>query len=156
MRRIFSVLSVVLMLTLLFYGVASAASVAKNVSVADVQGKAEVMSQDSSSWAPITFGMKVGSGDTIKTEKDSYVDLSFDGAGQDALVRVDANSSMKVAEYISSSNIANKKIALDLAMGDILVKASQLRNESQFTVRTPTSVVGVRGTGFKVSVSAEK
>jgi len=144
------------MLSLLFYGAAGAAPAAKNVTVADVQGKAEVMSQDSGSWAPVTFGMKVGAGDTVKTEKDSYVDLSFDVSGQDALVRVDADSSMKIADYIASSDIANKKIALELTMGDVLVKANKLKNESQFQVRTPTSLVGVRGTGFKVSVSAEK
>lgn len=156
MRRKFNVLLGMCILSLLLYGIAYAAPAAKNVTVADVQGKVEVMSQDSGSWAPAVFGMKVGVGDTIKTEKDSYVDLSFDVSGQDALVRVDANSDMKIADYASSSNVADKKIALELAMGDILVKANQLKNESQFQVRTPTSLVGVRGTGFKVSVSAEK
>jgi hypothetical protein len=129
----------------------------KDVVVADVQGKAEVMSQGSSSWDPISFGMSLGTGDTIRTAKGSYVDLKFKGNGQDdAIVRVDSNSNMKITDYVASNDVANKKIALDLAMGDILVKANQLKNESQFQVRTPTSVVGVRGTGFKVSVSAEK
>ena len=155
-RRIFTVLSVIFVLALLSYGVVGAVSSAKNVTVADVRGKAEVMSQDSGSWAPAVFGMKVGAGDTIKTQKDSYVDLSFDVSGQDALVRVDANSNMKIADYTASNKLENKKIALELAMGDILVKANKLKNESQFQVRTPTSLVGVRGTGFKVSVSTEK
>ncbi|MCX5686829.1 MAG: FecR domain-containing protein [Candidatus Omnitrophica bacterium] len=156
MRRIFSVLSVVFMFSLLFYAAADAVSSVKNVTVADVRGKAEVIGQGSGSAAPVIFGMKVGSGDTIKTQKDSYVDLSFDAAGQDAMVRVEANSNMKIADYIASNKLENKKIALELAMGDVLIKANQLKNESQFQVRTPTSVVGVRGTGFKVSVSAEK
>lgn len=155
MRSIFTVMSLVLVASLLCCGVSLAAT--KNVAVTDVQGKAEVMSQGSGSWSPVTFGMSLSAGDTIRTAKDSYVDLKFSGSGQDdALVRVDSNSSMNITEYIASADSASKRIALDLAMGDILVKANQLKAESQFQVRTPTSVVGVRGTGFKVSVSAEK
>lgn len=141
---------------LFFTAIAGIAATGKNVAVTDAQGTVQVMSQGSSTWSPVAFGMMLSTGDTIKTGKDSYADLSFNGTGQDAIVRVDANSSMKIADYIVSDKIENKKIALDLAMGDILVKANQLKSESQFTVRTPTSVVGVRGTGFKVSVSAEK
>ncbi len=141
---------------LCFTAVAGIAATGKNVAVTDAQGSVQVMSQGSSAWSPVTFGMMLSAGDTIKTGKDSYADLSFNGSGQDAIVRVDANSSMKITDYVVAEKVENKKIALDLAMGDILVKANHLKNESQFQVRTPTSVVGVRGTGFKVSVSAEK
>lgn len=148
---------VVAMALLLSYsGTLFAAEKGKDVSVIDLKGNVEVMASGSSSWTPAVFGMKLGSGDTIRTQADSYADLNFNGMGQAALVRVDANSTMKVDTYNASMQAADRKIALDLAMGDILVKANSLKNESQFQVRTPTSVVGVRGTGFKVHVSAEQ
>lgn len=128
----------------------------KDVTIADMKGTVEVLPQGSSALVPAAIWMKLGSGDTIKTGDASYADLNFNGMGQSALVRVDANSSMKIDSYVAAANIAERKIALDLAMGDILVKANKLKDESQFQVRTPTSVVGVRGTGFKVHVSSEK
>ena len=47
------------------------------------------------------------------------------------------------------------KTLLDLAMGEILIKAQKVHGEkSQFEVKTPTSIVGVRGTTFNVKVEA--
>lgn len=133
----------------------SYAATEKNVSIADMKGSVEVMSKGSSSWTPATAYMKLGSGDTVRTKGNSYADLNFNGMGQAALVRVDANSSMKIDSYVAAMDMAARKISLDLAVGDILVKANKLKDESQFQVRTPTSIVGVRGTGFKVHVSSE-
>jgi len=138
------------------YSMSYAAEADKNVTIAEMKGTVEVLPQGSSAWVPATTWMKLGSGDMVSTKDASYADLNFDGLGQSALVRIDANSSMKIESYIASANVAERKIALNLAMGDILVKANKLKDESQFQVRTPTSVVGVRGTGFKVHVTSEK
>lgn len=129
---------------------------ANDVAVSDLQGDVKAMSPGAKEWKSVAFGTMLSSGDTLKTGQDSYVDLSFRGAGQDAVVRMNSDTTMKIESYVATSDINNKKIALDLAMGDILVKANKLKNESQFQVKTPTSVVGVRGTGFKVQVTAEK
>ena len=44
---------------------------------------------------------------------------------------------------------------LDLAIGKILISAEKLDTpDSKFEVKTPTSVVGVRGTAFSVEVEA--
>ncbi len=133
-----------------------AVAAGKDVTVVETKGTVEVMMEGTSSWVPATTWMKIGSGDTIRTKSDSYVDLNFNGMGQSALVRVDSNSTMKIESYLASKEVSERKIALDLAVGDILVKANKLKDESQFQVRTPTSIVGVKGTGFKVQVSAEK
>ena len=129
---------------------------ANKIAVMAASGDVKAMSQGSSEWKKVNFGTMLNSGDTVVTGADSYADLSFNGSSEDALVRVDPNTTMMIGAYETGQNLAAKKIALDLAMGDILVKANRLKNESQFQVRTPTSVVGVRGTGFKVQVSAEK
>lgn len=140
----------------LYCSTSYAAANEKQVTIVDLKGNVEVMQAGSSSWVRAENFMKLGTGDTVKTEGDSYADLKFNGLGEAALVRVEANSSMKIDAYVSSRFMQNRKITLDLAMGDILVKANKLKEESQFQVRTPTSIVGVRGTGFKVHVSSEK
>ena len=128
----------------------------KNVTIVDMKGRVGIIYEGSSNLTPARAWMKLGSGDTINTSEDSYADLNFNGLGQTAVVRVDENSSMKIDSYVAAEKMAETKIALDLAMGDILVKANKLKDESQFQVRTPTSIVGVRGTGFKVHVSSEE
>jgi hypothetical protein len=159
MRKIMAGAASSIILTVLiaiFLTSANAAGAAKNVAVTNAKGNVMVMSQGSSEWKKAEFGSMLGSGDTIKTGADSYADLNFSGNSEDAMVRVDANSTMKIDSYVAARAAENKKIILDLAMGDIMVKANKLKSESQFQVRTPTSIVGVRGTGFKVQVTAEK
>jgi len=136
--------------------VSYAAENVKNVSVVALGGKVEALAQGSAAWQPVRAGMKLSAGDTVRTAKNSYADLDFGGAGQAAVVRIGEDSSLKIDTYIASNRIENRKIILDLTMGDILVKVNKVKNESQFQVRTPTSVVGVRGTAFEVRVSLEK
>ncbi|MBF0254323.1 MAG: FecR domain-containing protein [Candidatus Omnitrophica bacterium] len=41
---------------------------------------------------------------------------------------------------------------IDLLIGSVLVKAEKIEGESKFKVRTPNSIVGIRGTEFEVTV----
>lgn len=150
------IITVIAISSLACSSMAADAGSAKDVSVVDMKGTVEVMEKGASNWVAATAWMKLGAGDTVRTGKDSYADLKFNGMGDTALVRVGENSSMKVDTYVSSKDVAERKIALDLSMGDVLVKANKLKSESQFQVKTPTSIVGVRGTGFKVHVESEK
>ncbi len=50
-----------------------------------------------------------------------------------------------------------KKTLLELSVGQVVIKAERLDTpDSKFEVKTPTSVVGVRGTKFSVKVDAMK
>ena len=57
---------------------------------------------------------------------------------------------------ILKENTATKKkvTVLDVSIGKILIQAEKLKDGSRFEVKTPTSVVGVRGTKFSVKVEA--
>lgn len=139
----------------------------RNVSIIDARGKVEILARGAALWADGLPGMRLGTGDTIRTGDISYADLEFggpsagsgpvpslsrDGKAQAAVVRIGANSSLTIDTYIASDNIEYRSILLDLALGEILVKVNKVKDESQFRVRTPTSIVGVRGTMFKVQV----
>ena len=157
MRRLLIVLFIgVEAVSAIGIAVSRAADGGKNVTIVEKEGDVEVMQKGTSEWKPAEIWMKLGTGDKVKTKKNSHVDLNFNGMGQAALVRVAENSSMDIKSYVAAKEMDQRKISLDLAKGDILVKASKLKGESQFQVHTPTSVVGVRGTGFKVHVSAEE
>jgi hypothetical protein len=141
--------------TVLMFGFSASAygEGGKDVTVMNISGNAEVMESGASSWIPALSGMKLGSGDTIRTKENSHLDLDFGGKAQAAVVRIAEKSSLKIDTYIASDKIEGRKITLDLAVGEVLVKVNKVKDESQFQVRTPTSIVGVRGTMFKVRTS---
>ena len=65
------------------------------------------------------------------------------------------NSQLMLRELKKDKRTGTENTLLDLAVGKILVKAQKLRDpDSKFEVKTPTSVVGVRGTNFSVQVEA--
>ncbi len=138
-----------------FFGISicPAEGIDKDVTVMSISGNAEVMESGASSWIPALSGMKLGSGDTIRTKENSHLDLDFGGKAQAAVVRIAEKSTLKIDAYIASDKIEDRKITLDLAVGEVLVKVNKVKDESQFQVRTPTSIVGVRGTMFKVRTS---
>jgi hypothetical protein len=81
--------------------------------------------------------------------------LNVDGSGQTATVEVKENSQLLLSELLVNPANGTQKTLLDLAAGEILIKAQKVKGEeSKFEVKTPTSIVGVRGTTFAVKVEA--
>lgn len=106
-------------------------------------------------WKTAKVGMVLNQGDIIRTKANSLVVLNLDGSAQTATVEVKENSQLKLAELIENKKEGIQSTFLDLALGEILIKAKKLDSEkSRFEVKTPTSIVGVRGTTFSVSVEA--
>lgn len=122
--------------------------------ISEVKGSAEVKST-SGMWTPAKPGMTLTQGDIISTKKNSWVMLNLDGQAQTATVEIKENSQLRLAELLVNKKESTQKTLLDLPLGKILIKAAKLHSEkSSFEVKTPTSVVGVRGTTFAVSVEA--
>ena len=106
-------------------------------------------------WMPAKVGMVISQGDTIRTKANSSAILNLDGKAETATVQVKANSQLTLAELVVDPKKNTQKTLLDLPLGAILIKAKKLNSElSSFEVKTPTSIVGVRGTTFAVSVEA--
>jgi len=81
--------------------------------------------------------------------------VNVDGKGQVATIEVKENSQLLFSELIIDEAMKKEKTLLDLAVGEILIKAQKVHGaESKFEVKTPTSIVGVRGTTFAVKVEA--
>jgi hypothetical protein len=58
-----------------------------------------------------------------------------------------------MAELLQDKDKETQRTLLDLSIGEILIQVDKLQAEkSSFEVKTPTSMVGVRGTTFSVKV----
>lgn len=134
---------------------AIAADTARVSKVLEVQGTVEVKA-GSGPWMPASVDMELKQGDTIRTKANSFAVLNVDGMAQTATVEVKQNTEMELAELVANKEAMTQSTLLDLALGEVLIKAKKLHSDkSKFEVKTPTSIVGVRGTTFSVTVEAQ-
>lgn len=82
-------------------------------------------------------GMLLSSGAVIRTLAGGYAELGFDETDQN-IVRVEANTTAVV--------LVQNNEKLQLLKGEVFAIIHQLPNGSSFEIRTPTAVVGARGT----------
>jgi len=123
--------------------------------VSDLKGSAQVRLTGEQGWIFAEVGMILHQGDILKTEGNSFVILSIDGKEETAIVEIEENSQLMISELVKDEERGSEKTLLDLAIGKILIKAKKIYSpESKFEVKTPTSVVAVRGTVFLVEVEA--
>jgi len=106
-----------------------------------LKGSVKILKHKSFKIAVATQGMELNSGDVIKTEKGSLVHLEMPG-GRIALIK--ENSRFKIL-----SDAKKKHVNLEFDHGEFLIGVKRkLKKEESFTVRSPSAVVGVRGTLF--------
>ena len=134
---------------------AFAEEVKRNAEIIAVRGEVQVKLLEEGKWIPTERKMILGEGDIIKTKSDSWAMLKVDKTGDTATVELEENSQLLLAELVKDEEKGTQRTLLDLAIGEILIRAKKLHTpESKFEVKTPTSVVGVRGTKFSVRVEA--
>ena len=125
----------------------------RTATITDIKGKVDVKTI-SGVWEAAKVGMALSEGDMITTKADSTATLNLSGA-EEATVSMKPDSQMALAELMMDKKEGTQKTLLDLALGEILIKTQKLHaKESKFEVKTPTSIVGVRGTAFSVAVEA--
>ena len=151
--KIFKLLCIsALIITVAVIGYAAEKRTAQIVSL---DGTAQVKAAGGAEWVPAQVGMVLNEGDTLKMAEKSWALINVDGKGQTATVEVKEGSQLLLAELMVDQEAGTSKTLLDLAMGEVLIKAQKVHGEeSKFEVKTPTSIVGVRGTTFNVKVEA--
>ena len=144
----------VLGLTLGLFSSVLAQETARVATILELKGKVEVKTPKSA-WMPAKQGMVLNPRDVIRTGKKSLAVLNLDGLGQTATVEVQERSQLQLTQLLENKQGMTQTTLLDLALGEILIKAKKLHSEkSRFEIKTPTSIVGVRGTTFSVAVEA--
>lgn len=153
MKRAVFVFTLVLIGTLVSYGFAE--EVKRTARVVDLRGEAELKLMEEEGWIPLEIGSILNEGDIVRTKADSWLLLNLNGMGETAAVEVKEDSQLKLLELLADEEEGTQKTLLDLAIGKVLIRAKKLHApESSFEVKTPTSIVGVRGTEFAVEVEA--
>jgi len=142
----------ILILVLGIFSFALAEETKRIATIYELNGKVEVKTNQGK-WIPAEVGMILNQGDSIRTQKNSSAILNLDGDAQTAQVEIRENTNLSLAELKEEKD--KQTTLLDLSLGQILIKAKKLQSEeSKFEVKTPTSIVGVRGTTFSVTVEA--
>ena len=125
--------------------------------VADIKGNVMVKLESSLPWTDAKVGDVLKEGSFIKTGEKSTAIIFVDAKNETAAVEMAEKSLLSFTTLVKESSTGMKKTLLDLSIGQILIKAEKLDTpDSKFEVKTPTSVVGVRGTKFSVKVEALK
>ena len=108
-----------------------------------VKGKVAVQSKGSAEWKTGTNNMAVNAGDTIRTSSGSSVIIKFNDG---SMVKQGPMATMAIGAM--SGAASGGKTQLDVDSGKTWARVRKLDASSNFDVKTPTAVAGVRGTFF--------
>ena len=125
-----------------------AESPAREVVISSLSGTVDYMKGGQGEWVKASSGDVLQETDIVRTGENSTCALIFKGMS-------DAAVDMRPDSVMELSTVSDKKgdsTELGLSIGSVLVKAEKLKGESSFQVRTPNSIVGIRGTQFEVNV----
>jgi hypothetical protein len=100
---------------------------------------------------PGTVGTRLQSADVVKTGADSAVGITMD---DDSLLSAGPGSVLSLDRYAFEPTTGQGRFDASLNRGTLAVISGRIAKGSPdaMTVRTPTAILGVRGTEFVVSV----
>ncbi|MDD5428377.1 MAG: FecR domain-containing protein [Candidatus Omnitrophica bacterium] len=126
----------------------------RTATVTQINGEVMVKDPGLHPWTKAKVGDVLNEGSFIKTGVRSTAVLGVDG-GNTATVDVSEKSLISFAKLTKDRASGMKRTLLELSVGQVVIKAQRLDTpDSKFEVKTPTSLVGVRGTKFSVKVDA--
>ncbi len=115
-------------------------------------GEAKYAKKGQNEWGILQKDVVLSEGDSVRTAPNSIVTLELFGSDKtaDVVVKPESQFTLQTFSHDETSKIENT--LLSVQAGSVLVKAQKLVGASTFEVKTPTSIVGIRGTTFEVQV----
>lgn len=102
---------------------------------------------------PLTVGAVITEGAVIQVPAECHVSLLLEDS---SIIRLPSSASLKITTLRKNALESTPEVKLDLARGRIELDVNKNRSKSTpFEVRTPISIMGVRGTAFRVGYSPE-
>lgn len=100
---------------------------------------------------PATVGMIVQKGDTLVTGRDGRIGVTFN---DDTRMATGANSRINLADYAFDDTTHRGQSLTRVDRGSLAIVSGKIAkaNRDAMRVKTPTSLLGVRGTRFVVEV----
>ncbi|MDO4753738.1 MAG: FecR domain-containing protein [Bacillota bacterium] len=143
-----------LIITVLLFvmAISSFAAEKRTAKVVEFHGKVQVQRSASEKKISVFKNMVIEEGDKIITGKDSKIVLTVD---QDKEVTLAANTIAVLSEL--KGNDRSNDTVITIQAGGVGSKIDKkLDKNSNYRIKTPTAVMGVRGTQFYVQVEKEK
>ena len=119
----------------------------EHVTLYYLDGKVEVLLSGRDNWEKAEEGMRLYTGDSIKTGRGSCAELAF-GRGRGNVVRVNAGTFVVVK--------IEKREKIELIDGEVFMTINRLEPGSVFEVKTPSAVCGARGTDFSAKAGKKE
>lgn len=128
--------------------------------VTEVKGKPEINPDTASEWSPVKTGRRLKPGDRIRTGKDEIVQLevpsvTFSRVTESSLIEVEElNRSQEERGLLTTETVVVNNIRLNELRGK--VQNSLKKHEgvaTDYELKTPNAVAGVRGTNFQCEVT---
>ena len=156
------IVAMVFAFTLATFGSAGTAEAALSTAgkITSVEGKVAVFRKGKTRGILAKVGTQVFPGDRIKTSKNSKAQLML---RDNSKIIISAKSNMKVGKFTLDRKKEKRSAFLSILSGKIRIVAQKMykltasgkrklwRNAS-FKIKTPTAVVGVKGTDFVITV----
>ncbi|MEW6201324.1 MAG: FecR family protein [bacterium] len=146
--RVIAPLMMFVIVAVVYYGVQAAGE--RKATLSAVKGTVGVKRAGADKWEAATERMVIKSGDAIRTESASSVIIRFD---DNTMVKLGPMASMVLERLEKSEKGAST--GLDVSVGKTWARVKKLTDESDFKVRTPTAIAGVRGTYFSSEVAED-
>jgi hypothetical protein len=101
---------------------------------------------------PAAVGARLQVADVVKTGADGSVGITMD---DDSLLSAGPNSALSFDNYAFDSTTSQGRFNTSLNKGTLSVISGRIAKQTPdaMTVRTPTAILGVRGTEFVVSAN---
>jgi hypothetical protein len=108
------------------------------------------------SWVvKLEMGSPVYEGSVLVTQKNSSIQIRFHDS---ALLSQSANSRLCVDKYVyDPNNRENANLLFDFNKGSFRFKKGHIgdNQSDKLSIRTPTTLMGIRGTGFSVDIGPD-
>ncbi len=136
--------------TVLLFAAVTAAGAAEIGQIKVVKGQVAIERQGKP--VPATVGTRLQTADVVKTGADGSVGITMD---DDSLLSAGPNSSLSLDRYTFDTTTSQGRFDTSLNKGTLAVISGRIAKQSPdaMTVRTPTAILGVRGTEFVVSAN---
>jgi len=101
---------------------------------------------------PAAVGVRLQTADVVRTGADGSVGITMD---DDSLLSAGPNSVLSLDRYAFDPTTRRGRFDASLNRGTLAVISGRIAKQApdSMTVRTPTAILGVRGTEFVVSVN---
>jgi hypothetical protein len=140
-----------LAMAVLFGLAAAAAAAASDIGQVKI-AKGQVTIERQGKAMPATVGARLQVADVVRTGADGSVGITMD---DDSLLSAGPNSALSLDNYAFDSTTNQGRFNTSLNKGTLSVISGRIAKQTPdaMTVRTPTAILGVRGTEFVVSAN---